>query len=59
MIKKKFISKYLVYYVFLGGFWFRLNGYGLLVINRNINPPLFSSRNKGFRLWNWQISLLK
>lgn len=33
-----------------GMFWFRICGYGLVVSDKTINPPLFSERN-GLRRW--------
>jgi len=44
------------------GFWFRIFGYGVSVINREIYQPLFSVRNgfvKEYRVGRWGIKILK
>lgn len=35
---------------FIGGFWFRLFGFGASVLSKRIYPPLFSSRPRPRRL---------
>lgn len=45
-----------------GGFWFRVLGYGLNVINRDIHEPIFSVRNgfvKELRAGKYGIQVLK
>lgn len=44
------------------GFWFRIYGYGLSVINRQVYPAPFSVRHgfvKEIRLGNYGVKLLK
>ena len=50
--------RFIEYHKSTGRFWFRIFGRGLSIVDRVINPPLFSLRN-GYRkaLWlgNWTI----
>jgi len=50
------------YNIGIGHFWFRVFGYGLSFMNRDIHPPLFSERNgysKVLRIGKWSIKGLK
>lgn len=50
------------YHKYRGGFWFRIFGYGLSIVNRRIHPPPFSERNgfrKPLKLCGYAINLLK
>jgi hypothetical protein len=54
--------KWLYLHKYKGGFWFRIFGYGLSVVNRRINDAPFSIReghNKELRIFNYGISVLK
>lgn len=54
--------KLFCYCVHKNGFWFRLFGYGLSMINRYKQPPLFSVRNeyrKEYKIGKYGIQLLK
>ncbi|KKN72966.1 hypothetical protein LCGC14_0405200 [marine sediment metagenome] len=45
-----------------GGFWFRIFGKGLAIVNKKKNPPLFSERNgirKVLRVGNYGVEFLK
>ncbi len=49
------------HFIYNGGFWFRLFGWGLSIANKVKNPPLFSERygyKKVLRIGNWGIKLL-
>jgi hypothetical protein len=49
------------YEFYPGGFWFRIFGYGLTIVNRKTNPPLFSSRygyRKSINIFHYEIILL-
>jgi|GEM_PF-3777796 len=48
-------------YFYDSGFWFRVNGYGLSVINRVKQPPPFSVRNgykKELRFFSYGFQIL-
>ncbi|MEH2135429.1 hypothetical protein [Nostoc sp.] len=48
--------------IYDGGFWFRILGIGLSVVNREKHPPLFSQRNgfmKSIKFGKWNIAKLK
>lgn len=49
------------YQFYKGGFWFRVFGKGLSIVNRAKNPPLFSERNgkrKRITILNWRVNYL-
>lgn len=42
------------------GFWVRVFGHGIRVINRNQRPPLFSTRQNGeLRFGRWGVKFLR
>ena len=48
--------------IYKGGFWFRIFGYGLSVINKHKNPPLASERlglRKVWRVGRYGVEILK
>jgi hypothetical protein len=54
-------EKFLTYYKYDGGFWFRIFGFGVSIQNRVKHPALFSERNgfkKTMRFGNWAIKYL-
>lgn len=53
------MSKFITGLKHNSGFWFRVRGYGLCVINRDKQPTLFSKRGKELRTGKWGISILK
>ena len=45
-----------------GGFWFRIFGVGLSIVNREINAPLFSERmgiTKVLKIGKYSIKFIK
>lgn len=49
------------HFIYDGGFWFRLFGWGFSISDKIKNPPLFSERNgykKVLRVGKWGIGLL-
>lgn len=44
-------GKWLQFYIFHIGFWFRIMGYGLLIDGDKANPPLFSERQGLVKVW--------
>lgn len=56
------ITKYFSFSFYPGGFWFRLFGHGLSIVNNRKHPKLFSMRmglKKNIMLGNWRISFLR
>lgn len=50
------------YYISNSGLWFRLFGYGINIIDRSKQPPLFSVRNgyrKEYKFGKYGIQILK
>ena len=44
-----------------GGFWIRISGYGISIIDKNKHKPLFSERNglrKVHRIGRWGVEFL-
>ncbi len=54
-------KKVVTWFYYNGGFWIRIFGYGISIIDKNKHRPLFSERNglrKVFRIGRWGIGLL-
>ena len=61
-MEMKWKNKIFQYYIYPGGCWFRVCGYGISINDMRIHPPLFSERQghrKALRIGHFSIKLLK
>ena len=62
IIRQGHFTRYLCFSFYSGGFWFRLFGFGLSVVDNKKHPMLFSMRmglKKYIKVGNWRISFLR